>query len=73
MFWKILLSIGLILVSIPAAIFVFMFLHTNSVEDAGLVASWPAFFLLPPGMFIVLGCTWRAIVHRMDRFMDEHP
>ena len=73
MFWKIILSVGLILVAIPTSIFVLMYLHTNSVDDAGIVASWPAFFLLPPGTLIVLGCAGRGIVHRMDRFMDERP
>lgn len=72
-FWHIVLATGAVLVGIPVSIFVLGWYWTGNVEQAALGASWFAFFLLPPGTFVLAACAWRGLVHWMDRFMDEHP
>lgn len=62
---------GLALLALPLVLFLVMWQSTGRFEDAGMIASWPAFLMWPiGGLFVGAGFLGRFIRH-LDTRSDQ--
>jgi len=62
---------GIVLLTLPLVLFLVMWQSTGKFEDAGMIASWPAFLMWPIGGLLIGGGYLGRIIRGLDARSEQ--